>query len=564
MRRVRWLAIATVLALVAPSTYAADRPTGLSFATRSEVLATRGMAASSQPLATETALRILREGGTAVDAAIGANAVLGVVEPMGCGIGGDLFAIVWDPGTRRLHGLNASGPSPMGLTLDWFREHGYDRIPSRGPLSVSVPGAVGGWVELHRRFGRLELSKILEPAIAYARDGYPVSEVIAWGWAQDADLAGEPGFAETFLPEGRAPSKGALFRNPRLAESLQRVAEGGRDGFYQGETAEAIDAFMREHGGFLRASDLAAYQPKWVEPISTRYRGYDVWELPPNGQGLAVLQMLNILEAFDLRALGSGSAEVVHLMVEAKKLVYEDRARYYADPDFASVPVERLISKAYGAERAALIDPEHAATHVAPGLPVDGSGETVYLTVADGSGTMVSLIQSNFSGFGSGVTPPVGFALQNRGKAFSLDPASPNVFAPGKRPFNTIIPGFVTKDGEPWLSFGVMGGDMQPQGQVQVLVNLIDFGMNLQEAGDAPRFNHSGSSEPGGRPMNSRGGVVHLESGYDGIREAVRERGHVLGETRTNYGGYQAIGRAGGGVFVGASESRKDGMAAGF
>ncbi len=563
--RSRWTGLLVLLGLLfAQSASATDRPVGAPFETRSEVLARHGMAATSQPLATQAAIEILRAGGSAVDAAIAANAVQGVVEPMGCGIGGDLFALVWDTKEGRLVGLNASGPAPMGLSLEQLRKEAQGFIPPRGPLSVSVPGAVDGWVELHSRYGRLPMARVLEPAIRYAREGFPVSEVIAWAWRIEAErLASYAGFAEIFMPGGREPGKGALFSNPRLADTLERIGAGGRAGFYEGETAEQLVAFHRANGGYLSTEDLANYHSEWVAPISTNYRGYDVWSTPPNSQGLAALQMLNILERFDLRAMGAGSADLLHTLIEAKKLAFEDRARWYADPAFAEVPIEALLSKEYAAKRAALIDPLHASTRPEPGNPIAG-GDTIYLSVADESGMMVSLIQSNFSGFGSGLTPPtLGFPLQNRASLFSLDSTSPNVYAPGKRPFHTIMPGFVTKEGKPLVSLGVMGGDMQPQGLVQVLVNLIDFGMDLQEAGDAPRFYHSGSAEPTGRPMVEGGGLLSLERGYGALREELAKRGHKLNAERANYGGYQAVEKQGE-IWVGASESRKDGAAAGY
>ena len=560
---VLFMAVVPALAVLAH-----DRITGRAHATRSEVIARHAMAATSQPLATQVALEVLRAGGSAVDAAIAANAMLGLVEPTGCGIGGDLFAIVWDAEGEALHGLNASGRSPASLTLEELRGRGLERIPSHGPLPVTVPGCVDGWFELHARFGRLPMREVLAPAIRYAREGAPITEVIAHYWAKGVAILGEyPGFLETFAPDGRAPAKGDLFANPRLARTLEAIAEGGRDAFYRGPIAETIAAYVRENGGYLSAEDLAAHASEWVDPVSTDYRGYTVWELPPNGQGIAVLQMLNVLEAYDLAALGPSSPDWVHLFVEAKKLAFEDRARFYADPHFADVPVERLVSKAYAAQRRALVDPERARRTVPHGDPaVLEEGDTIYLTVADASGQMVSLIQSNYRGMGSGMTPAdLGFVLQDRGELFALEDGHPNVYAPRKRPFHTIIPAFVTRDGEPWLSFGVMGGATQPQGQVQVLVNLIDFGMNLQEAGDAPRILHAGSSQPTGERM-ADGGQVFLETGFpwEVVRE-LEERGHRVGYTVGRFGGYQAILRDGErGVWFGASESRKDGHAAGF
>jgi gamma-glutamyltranspeptidase/glutathione hydrolase len=501
-----------------------------------------------------------------VDAAIAANAVLGVVEPHNCGVGGDLFAIVWDANRRELRGLNASGRSPLALSLEEFRRRGLERIPVRGPLPVSTPGCVDGWYALHRAFGRRPMKELLQPAMALAERGFPVSEIVAWEWqASAASCRDQAGFASVFLPGGSAPVKGQIFRNPHLAETYRRIARAGRAGFYSGDTAATIDAFMRAHGGFLRARDLAEHRSEWVTPVSVRYRDCEVWELPPNTQGIAVLQMLNILEGFDLHSFGFGSPQHLHHLIEAKKLAFEDRARLYADPDFSPAPLQRLLSKDYAAERRREIDPGRAALRYDPGLPGNESGETTYLTAADREGNMVSFIQSNFHGFGSGLVPEgLGFALQNRGQLFSLQPGHANVYAPHKRPFHTIIPAFVTRDGRPWISFGVMGGDMQPQGHVQVLVNLIDFGMNLQEAGDAPRVQHVGSSSPTGDVMTDGGRVV-LEPGFpQATADALAAMGHRI-ERGAGLGGYQAIlldptHR----VYYGASECRKDGQAAGF
>ncbi len=544
-----------------------DRITGETFASRSEVIAPHGMAATSQPLATQIALDILKAGGSAVDAAIAANAALGLMEPVGCGIGGDLFAIVWDAEKGELTGLNASGRSPASLTLEYFREQGLEKIPALGPLPVSVPGTVDGWFELHGRYGRLPMQEILAPAIRYAREGFPVSELIAYYWQRNAGYLEEyPGFAETFMPNGRAPRKGEMFANPRLADTLEKIAQEGRDVFYRGEMARKIADYMQENGGFLTYEDMAAHRSEWVEPVSTTYRGWEVFELPPNGQGIAALQMLNILEGFDIASMGFGSADYLHVLTEAKKLAFEDRARYYADMDFADVPVERLISKEYAAERRELIDMERAARSLPAGDVQLENGDTIYLTVADSDGNMVSLIQSNYRGMGSGMTPgDLGFVLQDRGELFSLEPGHPNVYEPGKRPFHTIIPAFVMRDGKPLMSFGVMGGAMQPQGHTQIIVNMVDFGMNLQEAGDAPRLRHSGSSQPTGETMTD-GGTVYLEHGFDeAVHRALLRRGHRLGGTDGGFGGYQAIMKDHGeGVYYGASESRKDGQAAGY
>lgn len=542
-----------------------DRVTGREFATRSEVIAQNGMAATSQPLATQAALDILKKGGTAIDAAIAANAVLGVVEPTGSGVGGDLFAIIWSADKGKLYGLNASGKSPRSLKLDYFRNNGLVRIPSYGPLSVSVPGCVDGWFEMHDMFGRLPMRDILQPAINYARNGFPVSEVIAYYLGRNTEaLKDYPNIKETYMPGGKSPAKGEIFRNPFLANTLEKIAKGGRNEFYQGSIAKTIDVFMKSQGGFLSFEDMSRYHSEWVEPVSSTYRGYNIWELPPNGQGIATLQILNILEGFDIASMGFGSPEYIHLFTEAKKLAYEDRAKFYADPRFSSVPISQLISKKYAAERRRLINPDRAAKIYDPGK--NEPQNTIYLTVADKYGNMVSLIQSNYRGMGSGMCPPgLGFVLQDRGEMFSLAEGHANVYAPGKRPFHTIIPGFITKNGKPWISFGVMGGDMQPQGQAQIVINLIDFKMNLQEAGDAPRIHHIGSSEPTGEQMTD-GGILLLENGFrwETIQKLL-SMGHTIQWDLGGYGGYQAImWDDKNKVWYGASESRKDGQAAGY
>jgi len=542
-----------------------DRITGKAFATRSEVIAPHGMVATSQPLATQVGVDILKKGGSAIDAAIAANAALGLMEPTGCGIGGDLFAIVWDAESEQLYGLNASGRSPQTLTLAYFAEQGMTSVPGRGALSVSVPGCVDGWFELHGKFGKLPMEDILSPAMTYAEEGFPVSELIAYYIQGTASYMQDlPQFKETYMPGGEAPQKGEMFRNPRLASTLRTIAKEGRDAYYKGDIARTIAQTVQDAGGFITYEDLAAHQSEWVDPVSTTYRGYEVWELPPNGQGIAALQILNMLEPYDLASMGFGSAEYMHTFVEAKKLAYEDRAKYYADPAFNDIPVEQLIAKSYADERRQLINPDRAARSVEAGKLK--SGDTIYLTVADSAGNMVSFIQSNFSGMGSGVIPgELGFMLQNRGALFTLEEGHANVFEPGKRPFHTIIPAFVTRAGKPYMSFGVMGGDMQPQGHVQILVNMIDFGMNLQEAGDAPRMRHVGSSSPTGNIMDD-GGELYLENGFD--YEEMRKlenKGHRIRFNPGAYGGYQAIlfDREEG-VYYGASESRKDGQAAGY
>ena len=549
---------------IALSASAYDRITGKPFASRSEVIAREGMVATSQPLATQVGLDILKQGGSAIDAAIAANAMLGLVEPTGSGIGGDLFAIVWDAESKQLYGLNASGRSPKSLTAEVFSAAGLAKIPSFGPLPVSVPGAVDGWFELHNRFGRLPMTSLLSPAIRYARNGFPVSELVAYYWQMNVDRIGHyPGFSATFMPDGKVPQKGDVFKNPGLAATYEKIATGGRDAFYKGDIARVIAAYMKEQGGYLSYEDLASHTSDWVTPVSANYRGYDVWELPPNGQGIAALQILNILEQYDIEGMGLDSADYIHTFVEAKKLAFEDRAKYYADPAFNEIPVAPLISKEYARQRRKLIDPLKAAKRYDAGV-IDG--DTVYLTVADSRGNMVSLIQSNYRGMGSGMTPPgLGFILQNRGELFTLEPGHSNEYQPGKRPFHTIIPAMVTRNNKPWLSFGVMGGATQPQMHAQIIVNLIDFGMNLQEAGDAPRFIHSGSSSPTGALMKD-GGSISLERGFSlNTERELLERGHKLENILGIYGGYQAIMYdADKQIYYGASESRKDGQAAGY
>ncbi|ASG65930.1 gamma-glutamyltransferase [Idiomarina piscisalsi] len=569
MARLNIIASAALAFTCAASTLpaaASDRITGHHFATRSEAMAPTAMAATSQPLATQVALDIMQEGGNAIDAAIAANAVLGLVEPTGNGIGGDLFAIVWDAESEKLYGLNASGRSPKSLSLKYFKENGYESIPPRGVLPLSVPGAVDGWFELHDRFGQLDMKNVLQPAINYAESGFPVTEVIAYYMDRNAAvLADQPGFADVFMKDGDVPEKGERFKNPDLANTYKLLANKGRDAFYKGEIARTIDEFVEKHGGFLSYEDLAEHESTWVNPVSTNYRGYNLWELPPNTQGIAAQQILNILEQYDLSAMGFDSPEYIHHFVEAKKLAFEDRAKYYSDPAFHDVPVEGLLDKGYAKERAELINPNKAGRSYEPGNPPT-EGDTIYLTTADKDGNMVSLIQSNYRGMGSGVTPTgLGFVLQNRGELFALDANHRNVFKPGKRPFHTIIPAFVTKDGKPLMSYGVMGGATQPQMHAQILINMIDFGMNLQEAGDAPRILHTGSSQPTGSVM-SDGGVVSLENGFSkNTRRELIKMGHTLQEAVGPYGGYQAIWKDHEqDVYIGASESRKDGHAAGY
>jgi gamma-glutamyltranspeptidase/glutathione hydrolase len=552
-----------------------DRYVGAPFATRAPVIAQHGMAATMQPLASQIAIDVLKKGGTAVDAAIAANAALGLMEPVSCGVGGDLFAIVWDPKTKHLYGYNGSGRSPKGRSLaDMKRKLGErNYVPAFGSLSVTVPGAVDGWYALHDKFGKLPMADLLQPAISYAREGFPVSQFIAALWAANmqglsfsTDVEEFENAQKTYLINGAPPAQGQIFKNLDLARTYQALAQGGRDAFYKGQFAKTMDAYFRRIGGDLRYEDFAAHKGEWTDPISVNYRGYDVFELPPNGQGGAVLEMLKILEAYDLKKMGPGSADALHLMIEAKRLAYEDLAKYYGDPDFVKIPMKTLISADYAKQRRAQIHMDRANPNIGPGEAKLIKGDTTYLTIADKDGMMVSLIQSNYADLGSGlVADGLGFMFHDRGALFSLDERSPNVYAPGKRPFNTIIPAFVMKDGEPYLSFGLMGGDMQPQGHVQVLVNMIDFGMNVQEAGDFMRFRHVGGSEVTGQP--ARGvGQVQMESGITApVRADLLKRGHQLVPGGGGFGGYQAIFRdKKNGVYWGATEMRKDGVAIGY
>lgn len=559
------------LALVGLSLHsaaAADRPEGKGFATRSVTVARHGMVAAAHPLAVLIGVETLKKGGSAVDAAIAVNAALGLMEPVSCGLGGDLFAMVYDPATGKLYGLNGSGRAPLALTRDKVPPAPDGTVPLHTPYAWTVPGCVDGWWELHRRFGRLPWRELFQPVIAYAREGVPVPQVIAGAWARGgAAFASKPGFAEVFLPGGKAPKEGEPFANPALAATLDLIAREGGRAFYEGEIPRKIVAYSQRNGGFFSAEDFSNHRSEWVEPIVTTYRGFDVWELPPNTQGLAALQMLNILENFDLKSLGRDHPDFWHLLVEAKKLAFADRARFYADPAFAKVPVHQLLSKEYAKKQASRLDLTRAAMAVEPGNPHLAEGDTTFLVTADERGMMVALIQSNYTGFGSGyVIPELGFGLQNRGALFSLHEGHPNALEPGKRPFHTIIPAFLGKGGQPLMAFGVMGGDMQPQGHVQIVVNIVDFGMNVQEAGDAPRFYHTGSSEPTGTVMRD-GGRLSLESGVPlEVRRELLRRGHRLVEaTGTAFGGYQAIYRdPKTGVYFGATESRKDGIALGY
>ncbi len=552
----------------------ADRVTGKTHATRSEVIAANGMVATSQPLATQIGLQVLKDGGNAIDAAIAANAALGLMEPTGNGIGGDLFAIIWHAESQKLYGLNASGRSPQSLTYKKLKAElatlERDDIPPYGMLPISVPGTVDGWFEMHEKFGKMPMNNILKPAIDYANDGFPVSELISYYWQRSVPkLSVQPGsFKTSFTIDGKAPRKGQIFKNPELANTLSLLAEQGRSVFYQGEIADKIARFMAANGGYISRADLANHSSTWVEPVSTNYRGYDVFELPPNGQGIAALQMLNMLEPYNLSKMGFLSAQTLHVMTEAKKLAFEDRAKFYADPDFFDVPLAGLIDKKYAMERKKLIG-ERAAKRVDAGNPALYQGDTIYLTTADKEGNMVSLIQSNYRGMGSGVVVPgLGFVFQDRGQLFSMDENHANAYQANKRPFHTIIPAFVMKDNKPFISFGLMGGAMQPQGHVQIVTNIIDFGMNLQEAGDATRWQHYGSTEPteahGKTLIDSGELVIESDIPYQTVR-ALMQRGHKVGFDMGGYGGYQAImWDDKEKVYYGASESRKDGQAAGY
>ncbi|WP_366145044.1 gamma-glutamyltransferase [Maricaulis sp.] len=567
--------------------YPGDRVSGDQFATRSVTTATQGMAATAHPLASQVAINVLQSGGNAVDAAIAANAAIGLMEPTGNGIGGDIFVIIWDPETRQVYGINGAGRSPMGLSYDTVVETlgAGNAIPPLGAMPVSVPGTVDGWFAMHERFGSMPMDEILAPAIRYAETGFPLTETIAYYWERNMRILdgrfanGEfEEFANaqaTYLTEdGDAPREGEIFRNPDLANTYRLIAEGGRDAFYDGPISQTINDYMERIGGWISYDDLAAHRTEWVEPLSVNYRGYDVWELPPQGQGIAALQMLQTLEAYDLASMGFMSAEAIHLMVEAKRLAFEDRARFYSDPAFydeadpAALYAE-LISDEYADTRRQLISSDAAMENVTHGDPsIIEDGDTTYLTVADSNGMMVSLIQSNFRGMGSGLVPDgLGFMLQNRGELFSLDTDHPNVYEPGKRPFHTIIPAMITRDGEAFMSFGLMGGAMQPQGHVQIITSVIDFGLNIQQAGDAARWRHDGSTSETGQAGETAGvGVLSVESGVpQGVRDALSALGHEVVDGNGGFGGYQAILRdPETGVLYGASEMRKDGAAQGY
>lgn len=565
-----------------------DRYAGLPWASRSPVLAQHGMAATEQPLASLAAVEILQKGGSAVDAAIAANAVLGVMEPVLNGIGGDCFVIVYDPKTHKLYGYNGSGPAASGRDLAKMRAEvkaAYkkaglpekDLIPLFGSLPVTVPGTVDTWFALHKRFGKLPISEDLAPAIAYAKNGFPVTEIVAKYWKDNfAAFEKNRGLIEefanakkTYLIDGHTPRQGEVFRNPDLAHTLSMIAKGGRDVFYKGKIAHVMANYFKRIGGDLRYSDFANFHGEWVTPQSVDYRGYDVYELPPNGQGFATLEMLNLLKGFDLKKMGIGSVDELTAEIEAKRLAYADLAKYYADPRFYNVPMKGLLSEKYADQRRKLIHLDHANPNIGPGDPRLFQGDTTDFETADKNGMMVSMIQSNYAGMGSGlVADGLGFMFQDRGALFSLHGGAANVYAPGKRPFHTIIPAFVMKNGKPWLAFGVMGGDMQPQGQVQVLVNMIDFGMNVQEAGDAARWRHFGNATPTGLPSQGIG-TVEMESGFDPqIKAELEKRGYKVIDVKPGtgaFGGYEAIMYDPiQHVYWGASEMRKDGEVIGY
>ncbi len=552
-----------------PDVHGGDRVDGATFASRSAAWGAHGAAATAHPLATLAAIDTLRRGGSAVDAAIAANACLGLLEPVSCGVGGDCFVMLWDPKTKKVVGLNGSGRSPRALTLATQRARSKNgRIASFGAISVSVPGAVQAWWDLHQKFGKLPWKSLFDPAIAHAEEGTPVTQNVAYYLGASFRRFNNPtssieevaNFNAVWAPTGRTPVEGELFRNPGLAETYRKIAAGGRDAFYDGEIADRIERYFKRIGGWMTRADLAAHHSEWTTPLVSGYRGVDVYGLAPNSQGLSTLQLLNILETFDVKKMGFQSAQAIHHAVEAKRLAYEDRGRYFADPEFSKVPVEWLNSKAYAAERAKLIRPGAILNPVHPGQ-APAHGDTTYFTTADADGMMVSIIQSNYRGMGSGLSADgLGFMFQDRGELFSLTDGHPNVYAPGKRPFQTIIPGFAVRDGQPWLSFGVMGGDMQPQGQAQIISNMVDFGLDLQAAGDSPRWHHEGGSEPTGEQLGQPG-VLHLESGVpDATKAALQGIGWTLGPNPGGFGGYQAIERWPG-RYAAATEMRKDGVA---
>lgn len=552
-----------------PDVRGGDRVAGASFASRSAAWGINGAAATAHPLATQAAIDMLRKGGSAADAAIAANAVLGLVEPIACGIGGDCYVMLWDPKSRQVMGLNGSGRSPKGLSLETVRARSKDgKIPSWGAVSVSVPGTVDAWRELHARYGKLQWADLFAPAIDHAEQGHPITQNVAFYLAGSYRRFTNPAsgveevenFKSVWAPTGKTPVEGEIFKNPRLGRTYRLIAEGGGRAFYEGEIAATIEAYFKRIGGWMTKADLAANRAVWTRVHKTGYRGVEVCALGDNTQGLATLQLLNILERFDVKAMGFQSAQAIHHAVEAKRLAYEDRARFYADQDFYTSPIDWLISKDYAAERAKLIRPDKILTPIYPGQ-APSRGDTTYFTTADKDGMMVSIIQSNYRGMGSGLSPDgLGFMFQDRGELFALTDGHPNIYAPGKRPFQTIIPGFALREGQPWLSFGVMGGDMQPQGQAQIISNMVDFGLGVQEAGDAPRWRHGGSSEPTGIGAENMT-ALDLESGVPlQTRKDLEALGWTLKTELGGYGGYQAIERWPG-RYAAATEMRKDGVA---
>jgi gamma-glutamyltranspeptidase/glutathione hydrolase len=569
MKTSPWLLAMLIPIAIVDDSFAGERNPPTAFKTgRSVTVANNGIVATSHPLAAQIGLDVLKRGGNAIDAAIATSAAIGLLEPMSCGIGGDLFAIVWDAKTQTIHGLHANGAAPLLANREYFAKKGHDEIPITGPLSWSIPGCVDGWDQLRQKFGTKGFDDLLAPIIEYAEKGTPVPEVIAGYWrGAERTLSRHPESSKVYLIDGNAPRVGEVFKNPALAATYREIAKNGRDAFYKGSIADKLDAFSKRNGGLMTKEDLAKHTSTWTKPVKTSYRGYDVWELQPPGQGIAVLQMLNILEGYDLKKLGPASPDYWHLLVEAKKLAYADRAKFYADPEFAKVPVNELISKKYADARRGLINPKAANVNFEAGDPKIGMADTIYLTVVDKDRNCVSLIQSNYFGFGSGLAPAdLGFAIQNRGTLFSLDPKHANTLEPGKRPFHTIIPAMMTKDGKPVFSFGVMGGDMQPQGHVQVLVNMLDFGMDVQQAGEAPRVEHVGSPTPTSIPGDPKGGTIRAEVGLpeDIVKELLR-RGHQVEWVKRNGGGYQGIWiDQKTGVLHGGTEARKDGAAVGY
>jgi gamma-glutamyltranspeptidase / glutathione hydrolase len=559
-----------------PDVHAGDRPSGASFASRSPALGLNGAAGTAHPLATQTAIDTLKRGGSAVDAAIAANAVLGFVEPVSSGLGGDCFAFVWDPKLGKVTAMASSGRSPKALTLETVRSRAVDgHIPALGALSVSTPGCLGGWWALHERYGKLKWAELFEPAIYACENGDPTPQIIGFYLKRNmaAFLRPNSGVEETanavhtYMPGGVAPNEYDVRRNPDLAHTYRLIAAGGRDVFYDGPIAKTIDAYFKRIGGWLSADDLREHRAEWDEPLVTNYRGVDVYGMPANTQGLATLQMLNIIENFDLRGFGFQSPQSLQVQIEAKRLAYEDRARYYADPHFAQTPIEWLKSKEYAKERAKLIRLDRILDPVYPG-EAPSHGDTTYFTTADKDGMMVSIIQSNFRGMGSGlVADGLGFMFQDRGQLFSLKDGHPNIYAPGKRPFQTIIPGFAVRDGKPWLAFGVMGGDMQPQGQSQIIINRVDYGLDVQGAADSPRWHHEGSSQSMGedRPGMSSRGMLHLESGVPiDTRKTLLDLGWPMGPSDGGFGRYECVEHRMQGterVYAAGSEVRCDAVA---